>query len=204
MALNWRAPACYVSVAVVCMFYIWVMPQVALTDLFAGAGIGAALMWALNDWELRQEVKQRRRQADGESASSLLRSRLKAAVRAARGLEGMGPTAGASEVDDIRRLARAAGALESPSETARSSETARPSSWRHESKAPSKPGTPIDEWRREVLTRDIERMEAQLRTLATQHEEDPYGAPDQARPSGVRPEAPDRWQRPARSRSSPR
>jgi hypothetical protein len=199
MALNWRAPACYVSVAVACIFYIWVMPQVALTDLFAGAGIGAALMWALNDWELRQEVKQRRRQADGESASSLLRSRLKAAVRAARGLEGMGPTVGAPpEVDDIRRLARAAGALESPSETARSS------SWRHESKAPSKPGTPIDEWRREVLTRDIERMEAQLCTRATQHEEDPYGAPDHARPGGVRPEAPDRWQRPARTRLSPR
>lgn len=48
---KWRAPACYVGVAVLCAVYLAIVPGVTLTDVCAGAGIGAALMWAINEWE---------------------------------------------------------------------------------------------------------------------------------------------------------
>ena len=51
MQPKWRAPACYVGVAVICALYLLIVPGVLLTDVAAGAGIGAALMWAINEWE---------------------------------------------------------------------------------------------------------------------------------------------------------
>ena len=51
MQQKWRAPACYVGVAVICALYLLIVPGVLLTDVAAGAGIGAALMWAINEWE---------------------------------------------------------------------------------------------------------------------------------------------------------
>ena len=51
MQQKWRAPACYVGVAAICALYLLIVPGVLLTDVAAGAGIGAALMWAINEWE---------------------------------------------------------------------------------------------------------------------------------------------------------
>lgn len=51
MQSKWRAPACYVGVAVLCAVYLSIVPGVNLTDVCAGAGIGAAVMWAINEWE---------------------------------------------------------------------------------------------------------------------------------------------------------
>lgn len=51
MQPKWRAPACYVGVALICALYLLIVPGVLLTDVAAGAGIGAALMWAINEWE---------------------------------------------------------------------------------------------------------------------------------------------------------
>lgn len=48
---KWRAPACYVGVALLCAVYLIVVPGVNLVDVAAGAGIGAAVMWAINEWE---------------------------------------------------------------------------------------------------------------------------------------------------------
>lgn len=203
MAHNWRAPACYVSVALVCMLYIWVVPRVGLTDLFAGAGMGAALMWALNDWELRQEAKRRRLGARGD-ASSLVMSRLRAVLRAARGVEDREPAAhepappAQPRDEQMHRLAHILGALEESA--GRTDAPSPPPAMKTE--APRE--TPISAWRREVLTRDIERMEVQLRALVAQHEEQPYGAPERPRAHAPRREAPDRWQRPAPSRSASR
>jgi hypothetical protein len=196
MPHNWRAPACYVSVALICMLYIWIMPFVGLTDLFAGAGIGAALMWALNDWEVRQQAKQHRSEARVEPASVVM-SRLRAMARAARGLEGTVPSAGAPrDNEEMRRLARAAGALDDDA----TSDTLP----RQDPKPATKRETPIEAWRREVRKRDIDKMEAQLRALAEQPEAEPYGAPDHRPADAPRRDVPDRWQRPARSRSFPR
>lgn len=203
MAHKWRAPACYVSVALVCMLYIWIAPQVGLTDLFAGAGIGAALMWALNDWELRQEAK-RRRPGARDAAPSLVMTRVKAVLRAARGLEAREPAPqepAAPEKprdEQMHRLAHILGALEE------SSGRTRAPSPPPVAKVEAPRETPISAWRREVLTRDIERMEVQLRALVAQHEEQPYGAPERPRSHPPRREAPDRWQRPAGSRSASR
>lgn len=208
MAHNWRAPACYVSVGLVCMLYIWIVPRVGLTDLFAGAGMGAALMWALNDWELRQAAKRRRPGARGD-ALSLVMSRFRAVLRAARGVEDRevedrGPAAHAPAAtakprdEQMHRLAHILGALEESA-----GRTAAPSSPPVvKTQAPRE--TPISAWRREVLTRDIERMEVQLRALVAQHEEQPYGAPERPRAHTPRREAPDRWQRPSPSRSASR
>lgn len=51
MQSKWRAPACYVGVAVICALYLAVVPGVSITDIAAGAGLGAAVMWAINEWE---------------------------------------------------------------------------------------------------------------------------------------------------------
>lgn len=51
MQSKWRAPACYVGVAVLCAVYLSIVPGVNLTDVCAGAGLGAAVMWAINEWE---------------------------------------------------------------------------------------------------------------------------------------------------------
>lgn len=51
MQSKWRAPACYVGVAVICALYLSVVPGVSITDIAAGAGLGAAVMWAINEWE---------------------------------------------------------------------------------------------------------------------------------------------------------
>ena len=51
MQSKWRAPACYIGVAALCALYLAIVPGVTLTDVAAGAGIGAALMWAINEWE---------------------------------------------------------------------------------------------------------------------------------------------------------
>jgi hypothetical protein len=51
MQSKWRAPACYVGVAVICALYLAVVPGVGITDVCAGAGLGAAVMWAINEWE---------------------------------------------------------------------------------------------------------------------------------------------------------
>ncbi|MBS9477809.1 hypothetical protein [Ancylobacter radicis] len=51
MQSKWRAPACYVGVAVICALYLSVVPGVSITDVCAGAGLGAAVMWAINEWE---------------------------------------------------------------------------------------------------------------------------------------------------------
>ncbi|WP_029356309.1 hypothetical protein [Bosea sp. 117] len=48
---EWRARACYVAAAALCLAYIFIVPSVDLIDICAGAGLGAAAMWALNDWE---------------------------------------------------------------------------------------------------------------------------------------------------------
>jgi hypothetical protein len=178
------------------MLYIWIMPLVGLTDLFAGAGIGAALMWALNDWEVRQQAKQHHNETRIEPASVVM-SRLRAMARAARGLEGTGPIAEAPHDNgEMRRLARAAGALD---DDATSDTPPRP-----DPKPTATRESPIEAWRREVRNRDIDKMEAQLRALAEQAEEEPYGAPDRKPADGARRDVPDRWQRPARSRSFPR
>jgi len=51
MQSKWRAPACYVGVAIICAIYLAVVPGVSITDIAAGAGLGAAVMWAINEWE---------------------------------------------------------------------------------------------------------------------------------------------------------
>lgn len=51
MQTKWLAPACYVGVAALCALYLAIVPGVTLTNVAAGAGIGAALMWAINEWE---------------------------------------------------------------------------------------------------------------------------------------------------------
>lgn len=51
MQPKWRAPACYVGVAMICALYLAVVPGVSITDICAGAGLGAAIMWAINEWE---------------------------------------------------------------------------------------------------------------------------------------------------------
>ncbi|MDQ0513342.1 hypothetical protein [Ancylobacter amanitiformis] len=51
MQSKWRAPACYIGVAVICAIYLVVVPGVSVTDICAGAGLGAAVMWAINEWE---------------------------------------------------------------------------------------------------------------------------------------------------------
>lgn len=51
MQSKWRAPACYLGVAVVCAIYLAVVPGISITDICAGAGLGAAVMWAINEWE---------------------------------------------------------------------------------------------------------------------------------------------------------
>lgn len=51
MQSKWRAPACYVGVAALCVLYLAIVPGVNLIDVCAGAGVGAALMWAINEWE---------------------------------------------------------------------------------------------------------------------------------------------------------
>lgn len=51
MQSKWRAPACYVGVAMICALYLAVVPGVSITDICAGAGLGAAIMWAINEWE---------------------------------------------------------------------------------------------------------------------------------------------------------
>lgn len=196
MPHTWRAPACYVSVALICMLYIWIMPLVGLTDLFAGAGIGAALMWALNDWEVRQQAKQHHNETRIEPASVVM-SRLRAMARAARGLEGAGrSTEAPDDNEEMRRLARAAGALDGDAVTSEAP--------RQDQKPTARRETPIEAWRREVRNRDIDKMEAQLRALAEQPEAEPYGAPDRKLADASHRDIPDRWQRPARSRSFPR
>lgn len=52
MQSKWRAPACYVGVAVICALYLSIVPGVRFTDVCAGAGLGAAVMWAINEWEV--------------------------------------------------------------------------------------------------------------------------------------------------------
>ncbi len=96
----------------------------------------------------------------------------------------------------MRRLARAAGALDD----AATSDIPL----RQDPKPAAKRETPIEAWRREVRNRDIDKMEAQLRALAEQPEAEPYGAPDRKLADASRRDIPDRWQRPARSRSFPR
>lgn len=219
MPHNWRAPACYVSVALICMLYIWIMPIVGLTDLFAGAGIGAALMWALNDWEIRQQARLREQGVRGEAAASALASRLRGVMRAGRerGEEAEPLGEAPPREDGMRRLARAAGALERdgngepgtpprPEAKPAGRQEAKPA--RHQEATPVGRQeipieTPIATWRREVLMRDIARMEAQLRALEAPDEE-PFGAPERTKPEPPRRELPDRWQRPARSRSGSR
>ncbi|MCB4771731.1 hypothetical protein LGR54_24270 [Ancylobacter sp. Lp-2] len=51
MQSKWQALACYLGVAALCVAYLVVVPGVRLIDVCAGAGLGAALMWALNEWE---------------------------------------------------------------------------------------------------------------------------------------------------------
>lgn len=51
MQSKWRAPACYVGVGVLCALYLSIVPGVSFTDVCAGAGLGAAVMWAINEWE---------------------------------------------------------------------------------------------------------------------------------------------------------
>ncbi|MBS7541569.1 hypothetical protein [Ancylobacter oerskovii] len=51
MHSKWQALACYLGVAVLCGLYLLLVPGVRLLDVCAGAGLGAALMWALNEWE---------------------------------------------------------------------------------------------------------------------------------------------------------
>ncbi len=99
--------------------------------------------------------------------------------------------------EEMRRLARAAGALDGDAVTS----DAPP---RQDPKPAAKRETPIEAWRREVRNRDIDKMEAQLRALAEQPEAEPYGAPDRKLADASHRDVPDRWQRPARSRSFPR
>ncbi|MCK0208900.1 hypothetical protein MWN33_12750 [Starkeya koreensis] len=51
MQSKWRAPACYVGVGILCALYLSIVPGVSFTDVCAGAGLGAAVMWAINEWE---------------------------------------------------------------------------------------------------------------------------------------------------------
>ncbi|GLK84486.1 hypothetical protein [Ancylobacter defluvii] len=51
MQSKWQALACCVGVAALCVLYVLVVPGVRFLDMCAGAGLGAALMWALNEWE---------------------------------------------------------------------------------------------------------------------------------------------------------
>ena len=51
MQSKWQALACCISVAALCVLYFLVVPGVRFLDMCAGAGLGAALMWALNEWE---------------------------------------------------------------------------------------------------------------------------------------------------------
>lgn len=52
MKPEWRARACYIGAAIICLTYIFIVPGMSLIELCAGAGLGAAAMWALNDWEM--------------------------------------------------------------------------------------------------------------------------------------------------------
>lgn len=199
MRRNWRAPACYVGVALICIVYVWIMPSVGVTDICAGAGIGAALMWALNDWETRQAA--RRKARPRPPLMRILASRIRAMARAARGVEVHEPPVEARPPSgEVRRLARAAAvAAEDPIAEAPIEASVPP-------RAPKRE-TPIEAWRREVRDRDIERMETQLRALAEEPPARPFGAPDERprpAPGPVRREPVDRWQRPSRTRSTPR
>ncbi len=51
MNSKWRAPACYVGVGILCALYLSIVPGIRFTDVCAGAGLGAAVMWAINEWE---------------------------------------------------------------------------------------------------------------------------------------------------------
>ncbi|MBS7536079.1 hypothetical protein KHC28_20710 [Ancylobacter sonchi] len=51
MQSKWQALACYLGVAILCVLYLTVVPGVRLIDVCAGAGLGAAVMWAMNEWE---------------------------------------------------------------------------------------------------------------------------------------------------------
>ncbi|MDR6955864.1 hypothetical protein J2X65_005247 [Ancylobacter sp. 3268] len=51
MQSKWQALACCLGVAALCVLYLLVVPGVRLLDICAGAGLGAALMWAINEWE---------------------------------------------------------------------------------------------------------------------------------------------------------
>lgn len=51
MNSKWRAPACYLGVGILCALYLSIVPGVRFTDVCAGAGLGAAVMWAINEWE---------------------------------------------------------------------------------------------------------------------------------------------------------
>lgn len=245
MTRNWRAPACYIGVALIGIIYIWVMPTVGTTDLFAGAALGASLMWALNDWELRQRA---RRRAGKPPVLRVLASRARAVVRAARGLDGSEfpvearPRSGETRPrgEEIRTHG---GEAWLGAEDARPRQERRPrgedvqprgtearprhgevrsdrdedrpariSAGRDRAEPTREPPpheqprreTPIEAWRREVRNRDVERIEAQLRVLADEPQEQPFGAPDRQRQGAIPRELPDRWQRPPRSRVTPR
>lgn len=51
MNSKWRAPACYLGVGILCALYLSIVPGIRFTDVCAGAGLGAAVMWAINEWE---------------------------------------------------------------------------------------------------------------------------------------------------------
>lgn len=172
---DWRAPACYLSVGFLCMVYVWIMPLTGLTDIAAGAGLGAAVMWALNDWEARQRRRRRSRKA---SLRSVILSRVAAVSRAARGLEPVPTTSSARDAEELHQLARVMGAIEES--------MAAPASVRPHPAGP--PRHSLKSLKDQVPARDIgtidERLRARGRTIDTALDAHQAGTRARARASG--------------------